>query len=642
MERTTGKGGYRTQRMSRTGTPPRIKHFQSRLTSPEKLPSVSLKDAKLAKFVISAEFDNKVGSVIRHQIPKKIPGFKEYLSHLGELVIPSQSEHYTQEDYSSFILYKDPTGKYQLFPDDNSEEDALGFQHMRLNDINTIFENKSHDDDILFFYTVTKKIEDVNDARGAKIRSISIGTPLSNFVIFKHLITLTIQNFIHDGQVSHLISLFNTINSIDISLWKQFCQANNNLQRVLSLNSEVNNQLVFPKLKQLLLNESQTEGIRYKSGTLQYYPTYTPDDPQDKILSKIPINLSLTSPSSTFHTDLNLTIPILTFLKKLSMKLNSTNYQNFNIFIYSNDSKDQLCQFILSLSNFLNGFNNPYFHNDKILYLPLIDLSNFETLLKYDKQVHNTKIIGTNNIMMKENFTDFYDFWYDLNMEELFMNETKLELFDVSMTKTQDFINLCDVLIKQHHDFDTVSNTMIKFTIYEILKILKRDDSENELNLKDYYLSRNKNLVFFDWVFEFKIIRLIDTFDQYFKILQSDQVEEMDVDTLYECLEFMIGFLVGNVKGHLETFIHILEVFPVNIQKIDELVYCGDEIEDDENTFNYLFKPILFQDRNLQEQVLKLFKLLSNSELSLILDKRLNYFLIIAIEEFASITKNNI
>lgn len=622
--------------MSRTGTPTKIKHYHSILASPEKSPSIILKDAKLVKFVISAEFDNQVGSVIRHQIPKKIPGFKENLSNLGELLIPNNSEHYDKEDYSIFILYKDPSGKYQLFPDYNTdflEEENLGFQHMRLNDINTIFENKSHDDDILFFYTVTKKISDSNDTRGAKIKSVSIGTPLSNYIVFKHLITITIQNYIIDNQLSHLVSLFNTINSIDVSLWHQFCNDNSSLQRLLSLNLEFNNKLIFPRLKHLLVNESQTEGIRYKPGTLQYYPTYTPEHAKDKILSKIPINFLLTSSVSTTQSDLNLIIPILKFFHGLSLKLNTIDYKNFNIVIHSTGSTDYLCQFILSLSNFLNGFNNPYFHNDKILYFPLLDLSNFEALLEYDSQHHNAKIIGTNNIIIKEN-VDFFDVWYDLETEELTLNESKLEVFGVSISKTQDFTDLCQLLISQHHDYNTVLVTMQRFAISEILKILKRDDSENELNLKDYYLSRNKNLVFFEWMFDFKIIKLIDTLDRFFKEVlgKNGYDKDVDFDVLYDCLDFMIGLLVGNVKGHSDTFVYLVEIFPISVEGRDELVYDGDEIEDEVNGFNHLFKPILFDDNKLQEKVLKLFKLLSDSEFSLALDKRLNYFLIIALE----------
>lgn len=625
--------------MSNTGTPPRIRHYQS-FTSPGKIPSVNLKEPKLAKFILSAEFDNRSGSLIRHQIPKKIPGSKEYLSHLGELMIPNNSEHSRKEDFSLFILYKDLSGKYQLFQDDYEETvvgEDLGFQHMSLNEINTIFENKSHDDDILFFYTVTKTIEDSTDDRGAKIRSIAVGTPIPNFVVFKHLLTITIQNFIMDNQLSHLISLFNTINGIDITLWRNFGQQHSRLQQLLSLNFDLSSQLIFPKLKQLLLsNDIQTDGIRYKSGSLQYYSTHIIEDPTDRILSRIPINMSLTSPQLTVQSDLNLTFSILQFLHKLADKINSTEYKNFNIVIYSESNTDQLCQFVLSLSNFFNGFNKAYFNNDKILYFPLIDLYNFDTLIKYDSKFHNTKIVGTNNIIIKENI-EFYDFWYDLSTEELIMNDQKLEIFDVTISKTQDFMDLTKALLNGHHDFNTTLVTMQRFNLWEIIKILKRDDSESEVNLKDYYLKRNKNLILFDWFFEFKIIRLIDTLSQFFIEISKD---EFDVDLICEYLDYMIQFLIGNVKGHLETFIHTVEIFPIGVKKMYDLIYFGDDNEEQKSGFNFLFKGILFDDIKLQSKVLRLYKLLSNSDLSLIIDKKLNVTLMISLEEFASGVKN--
>jgi len=663
--------------MSRTSTPSRIRHYQS-FASPEKFPSFTLKEATLAKFVLAAEFDNKVGSIIRHQIPRKIPGFKENLANLGELLIPSNSEHFQNEDFAIVILYKDPKGKYQLLPDENSEfidDETLGFQHMRLNDINTIFENKNHDDDVLFFYTVTKKIEDSNDERGAKIRSISVGTPLRNFIVFKHLITITVQNYIIDGQLSHLLSLFNTINSIDISLWRRFCQESSSLQNLLTLNLELNNKFIFKRLKKLLVTGSQPEGLRYKSGTLSYYSTYTPQDPKDEIMNKIPLHFPLFTPPSVIPSELNLTSKILKFLHHLSIKLNSTNYKNFNIMIYSNlSTTNELCQFILSLSNYFNGFNNSYFHNDKILYFPLIDLYSLDTLLKYNQQYNNTKIIGTNNLIMKDR-TDFYDFWYDLSTEELIINKEKLEIFDVTISKTQDFTDLCSILIKQQHDSTTMMSSFQKFVLFEVLKVLKRDDTESEDNLKDYFLSRNKNLIFFSWMFEFKIIRLIDTLNQFYKQISlideietssipsstndinssSKFIEKISIPIITNCIDFMISFLVGNLQGHLEIFIHIVELFPIKVTSMNDLIYEGDEGDDDDEGvvvnggndgyrlghegFNGLFKPIFIKDEELQEKVIRLYRILNNSEFSAIIDRRLNYFLIIALEEFASTWK---
>ncbi|CCH43048.1 hypothetical protein BN7_2595 [Wickerhamomyces ciferrii] len=633
-------------------TPTRIKHNHAGSEISPKSPAMTLQEARSVKYVISAEFDNKIGAVVRHQIPKRIPGFKENLPHLGELMIPNHSEHYTKEDYSVFILYKSPNGKYQLLPDDQDEfipDSSLGLQHISLNEINTIFEYKNHDDDILFFYTVTKKIEDSNDERGGKVRSISVGTPLRNFIIFKHHITIAIQNYMLDNQLSHLLALFNTINSIDLTLYNQFNKSFNDFQKITQLNSEINNRLILPKLRETLLSNDSldTENIRYKSCSLEQSAIIsnqtqtTIEDPMDKILTKIPLHLSLTSSSNQIQTDLNLTKLILNFLIKFSTILNLTNYKNFNIMIYSSQSTDQLCQFILSLSKLFNGFNSSYFHNDKILYFPLIDLYNFDSLIEYDKKFQNTKIIGTNNPIMKEN-PDFYDFWYDLTTFEMIPNKSvlrSLEFFEKDVfIKTQDFLDISTNLLKGSHDFTTIFNTYQKFNIYEILKILKRNDINNEsseIDLKDYYLKMNKNLVLFDWIFEYKIIKLIETLEILFKnLIKSPEI--WINEKILKSLDIILEFLSSNIKGHLEKFILLIELFPIKIGKIDDLLYQGDDIDEfgnPYNGFNCLFQLILNKDSEIRTRVVQLYNILKNSQSSPFIRKRINVFLLMALDE---------
>jgi hypothetical protein len=608
--------------------------IRHRSLSPEIKSLTCVNATPIAKYVISAEFDNHVGAQVKHQIPRKIPGFKENLGALAELMIPSNSEH-SPESYSVFVLYKDVSNKYRLLPDtdrDTIEETQIGFQNMHINSINTIFEKESHDDDTLFFFNVTRSIESPENPRGRTIRSIAVGTPLRNFILLKHIITATIFLYSQDPQMGHLIALFNVVNSTDISLWRNYLTANPFLYNILSLNYEFGNSIILAHFKNIQSKDVTSQSIQYKKGVLQYYSNYDISSfPQDSILTKIPFNFSLCSHPTDIITDINVSEAILRFLNSLSTNLNRVNYKNFKIIIHSSQRTDFLTSFILTLSNFLNGFQKSHFHNDQILYFPLIELYNWEQLLDFDRHTKNTKIIGTNNAILKE-YSDFYDFYYDLDSFEMSISP-ELEQHNQVSSKTHDFIELTESLLIEKHDYTTVKISFHRSNIYEIIKILNREDSDQaELNLRDYYLSKNKNIVIFEEFFEFKTITLIDTLHKLTEIFSNEFFTLEDIDGLNGYYDFIIGYVTTAVKGRLEMFLYLLEIFPVDITSPKDLVYDAD-LETCDGLLNAVFRPIIFRNVELQSKVLKLYHLLKHCPLSMILENRLNPFLSVMLEE---------
>lgn len=575
----------------------------------------------IAKYVLAAEFDNSIGAVVKQQIPRKIPGFKQHLGSLGELMIPQGSEH-TEQGYSVFVLYKDSANKYRLLPDmekDLADETSLRLNHMTMNSINTIFEREPSDSDILFFFNVTVSIPFDADARGRIIRSIAVGTPLRNFFLFKHLITATILSYVNDPQVSHLVNLFNVMNCTDISLWSKYLAANGHLHNLLALNYDFSNSIILAHFKNIKSKDVSSQSIKYTNGVLQYYTSY---DQPSGILTKIPFNFSLCSHPSDINTDMNVCAPILKFLHSFSGVLNKVDYKNFNIVIYSSARTDILTSFILTLSNFLNGFNKPYFHNDQILYFPLVDLYNWEKILEFDHHTKNTKIIGTNNLILKDS-TDFYDFFYDLDTEELHTSPD-VDQHGVSVPKTHDFMELTQHLLTERHDYNTVRISLQRFNVWEILKILTRDDSEQELNLRDYYLSRNKNVVIFDELFEFKTIILIDTLRRF--------LAETDHEELRQCYKIFKEYISIAVKGRMEMFLYLLEIFPNDVNGPRDLLFdINMKLDAYSPVMNELFKPVMYPD--LQQSALSLYRLVKESTLHMVLEHRLNPFIKLMLEE---------
>lgn len=617
----------------------RTSHYrQSRALSPEirnQLTCVS--QSPIAKYVLGAEFDNRIGAVVKHQIPRKIPGFKDQLGSLAELMIPSSSEH-VEYSYSVFVLYKDSSNVYRLLPDsekDMVEEDSLRLDNLQLGSINTIYEPVSHDDDMLFFFNITHSVESSQNERGRAIRSIAIGTPLRNFFLFKHLITATVQSYILDPQLSHLTALFNIVNSTDISLWNNYMGCNAHLHNVLALNYEFNNTIILSYLKSLKEDSSNTPKAKYKNGVLQFFSSYdvTSLSPQDSILAKIPFNFDLTKHPSDIITDLNVSSHILKFLYILSSHLNKVDYKNFNIVIYSNQSSDVLTSFILTLSNFLNGFDKSYFHNDKILYFPLIELVNWEELLKFNEHTKNTKIIGTNNIILKD-YDNFFDFFYNLDSSEITVSGS-LDIHPVAFPKTADFMELIQKLLLEKHDYNTVRISLQRFNIWEILKILARNETEqNELNLRDYYLTRNKNIVIFDEFFDFKITRLLDILNQFVKHIQSNDYSEEAISQYLYFYSFFTDFVTSAIKGRLEMFLYMCEIFPCFVESPHDLLFdMSKHFGTDKNLLSLLFKPIMIQNQALQSRILELYQTLKKSSLTIILEHRLNPFVRILLEE---------
>lgn len=162
------------------------------------------------KHILITEFDHKIGPVIRHQYPYRIPGFSTTggeLRTLPELLIPLNAEKLTEEgDFHLVVLYKDPQkGSYYLTPVTESgdpystileeEEDDTEKSH---------FERKKDSGSVLFLYTLTKTYKDPSFNRGTLIRSLTFACSSKAFKLMEGLLEQVMDLYFYDPGVKTL------------------------------------------------------------------------------------------------------------------------------------------------------------------------------------------------------------------------------------------------------------------------------------------------------------------------------------------------------------------------------------------------------------------------------------------------------
>lgn len=148
---------------------------------------------KHVEYVLSAEFDLDTGPTVKFQYPQPIEGDERLMA---ELMLPDQI-HSRTDDWTVFFLYKRP-GETRLeynVPDEDLKEAATKYYVLNL--VNTKF------DDAL--------------KRGALVRAMCIVTPHPFFQVFKPLLMLALDSYFKDPRIDHLATLYNCINSIDLS-----------------------------------------------------------------------------------------------------------------------------------------------------------------------------------------------------------------------------------------------------------------------------------------------------------------------------------------------------------------------------------------------------------------------------------------
>ncbi|AAS51438.2 ACR212Cp [Eremothecium gossypii ATCC 10895] len=410
------------------------------------------------EYILAAEFDNKLGPVLKHQFPKNLPGFKSTnsnLSNLAGLMIPNGIENRPGEsDFTTFILYKDRYAQtFQLFPNDNAKGSLkptaeshghLGgspssrLESMILEEDENAGSSKTslsqaREIPLFFINVVHAKIDNANE-RGAVIKSLAVGTSLQNFFIFKPLLMMALDEYIKMPNIRILIECFNMINSLDLSLMNRI-HSNKVLQNILNSinNDEIINEIFDPEeksLKHILrVNELPKHDVNgnsivFKQGAMVYrFDSFKPQVLPEHF-TKIPLQIDLIK-YDAIKLNINYKDHVLKFLRQFipQISLLDRNDPSWRLMVNSTTlSKDSLCQFVLALSNFINAFDHQhYFQNSSVIIFPYMDISMIDELrneFSVKKTGNYFSIVGVSNPIF-EMQKDVWDFYYDLDSATL-------------------------------------------------------------------------------------------------------------------------------------------------------------------------------------------------------------------------------
>lgn len=151
-------------------------------------------DINHVEYILTADFDIDAGPTMTYQYPEQVPGDNNLMA---ELMLPDQS-HLRQQDWTIFFLYK-KSGQSNLeyhISDEKEKQNAQKYYVLNL--VNTKFAD-------------THK-------RGASVKAMSLITPHPFFHVFKPLLILALDGYFKSPSITHLQSLYDSINSIDMTM----------------------------------------------------------------------------------------------------------------------------------------------------------------------------------------------------------------------------------------------------------------------------------------------------------------------------------------------------------------------------------------------------------------------------------------
>ncbi|KAG0685833.1 hypothetical protein C6P41_003122 [Kluyveromyces marxianus] len=610
------------------------------------------------QFIVAAEFDNKSGPVIKHQYPKTIPGFRtvgndSLSSHLASLMIPNSVEnHPGKADFTVFVLYK-YQNMYQLFPVSSNkdaekaldaasiiEEEALdeeqedSFPNGNL-DSGLANNGKQTHEPPLFFLSVVNTLLDKNNDRGAYIKAIALGTTMTNFYTFKPLLTMVLDYYMssNTNDVRILIDCFDMINSLDLSLVTRF-HSNTILQSILnSINDEDITSKIFDpqesslpnilRVNELPRKDRYGNEIQFKKRVLQYkFSTFIP-----KVLpayfTKIPLQIDLIK-HDNIKIETNYNHSILKLLLRLIPMFKELNDSEFSWRLMINStqsSKDELCQFVIALSNLINGFSSDYFDGSSICIFPYMEISIIDVFREnFTGEFTKGKffsVAGVSNPIFQYQ-VDVWDYYYDMDTDILIKSKSlspeeknKVKTQGIRSifsryTSSQEQVNkqnraklhtkeglmtlIINLLIKGQHDNETVLNTLKRASILQLLHLINngRDGINGiEMTLKDQYIINYKDLIVFPDIFEYnslKVLNLLNNLELdiskifWPNITNTYQIKKRLLLDLYKHLKQLHKFISVN-KKNLGKFLNIAMNYPL-VSAFDGINIAQDDLAD--------------------------------------------------------------
>lgn len=392
-------------------------------TSPSS-PTPSLKSPKNnIDILLSAEFDNKLGSILKCAYPTTIPGldpiYNDNTFNLATLMLPDNMEKFPGKlDFTFFNLYYNKTSKcYQLFP-----PPLIG---------------ELDSTEVIYFINICNTVLNEEDERGATIKSIALGSKSSsNMIKWKPFLAILLEDLMKctfdfgntaENNEEKILSIF--MERMNKLIFTDLIIDNSVKQIIRSINDGNKEQSLIHNLLDHVLQESNNiENTvlempvlsKQSNETIHYQLEETIPPRLSPLFYKVPIDVKVVS-DSFIPMEISYNKFPMRIIRQLFLEFPNLNHIT-TIMIYSAKiSKDCLCQLIYTISFLISGLSpehNPIY--GKVLTVPYIDISGVQCLQDYIKSNHNMKkiVVGVANPIFKIQ-ENVYDILIDVDYEEI-------------------------------------------------------------------------------------------------------------------------------------------------------------------------------------------------------------------------------
>lgn len=541
-------------------------------------------------YLLTAEFDNRFGPVIRDQYPSVIPGFgyevedynqKYGVFNLASLMIPNNAEYNTNDepDTTVFMLYRNcETMKYELFP------------------------SKQVDQTLCFVNVVYAQENELN-SRGTNIKAVALGTTMVDFMAFKPFVLECLRRYMKltnkDDITPVLKACFKLLNRAELSFVRKL-HGNSIRQSLLQslgddtrlkewLDEESSGGSVFKGLLKCHHHDKYTNRIALRGGkisiTLQgYRPKREFID-----LSKIPLEFdAVTRGPITWNMkyDPKISKFLLNFIPLLQKRDTCGGFR-FKLIIYSWQIKSSaLSQFVITVSNLMGITNSTGIFSDKpCITLPFVDVSIISPLKEYlalqDQGIF--LVMGTTNPIFKSQ-DGLYDYYYDLDNElisEVSDGGDKItpNKWDVTALKKLFIINsssssssgetprmgflqkLIEYINEQETNFSKIVLSFQKANVMQLLQLNYQMQDINPRYLFDEYITKYRDVVVFPDIFEaetLNTLHLLMTINDMMTRLYQFDLPILERSTLLCQLDDLFSEIysfINTDEDHLEKFL---------------------------------------------------------------------------------------
>lgn len=190
---------------------------------------------KHVEYILVASFDIDRGSIMEHQYPGPVGGDEHMLA---ELMLPDQA-HVRSQDWTIFFLHKDAgteddeqdgrrrrrrrrrrqegSGDPADKEDDEAEADDEQWEAEETDD-DSDEEGTQDGPPLVYVLNLVNTKQDNTVKRGAVVKAMAICTRHSFLHIYKPLLLLALEMYFANPQVETLASLYEAVNSMDLSL----------------------------------------------------------------------------------------------------------------------------------------------------------------------------------------------------------------------------------------------------------------------------------------------------------------------------------------------------------------------------------------------------------------------------------------